>query len=140
MGHGVSAADREARRRFEAGAVAPGDFSHREHLRLAYTVLAEHDVETASAKIREAILRFLATHDVDPAKFHETLTRAWVLAVRHFMDRTPGTRSADEWLDANPRILDSRIMLSHYSEDRLNSDRARRAFLEPDLAPIPEPE
>ena len=33
---------------------------------------------------------FLACHGITPAKYHETITRAWILAVRHFMDT--GTR------------------------------------------------
>jgi hypothetical protein len=34
-------------------------------------------------------------------------------------------------------LLDSRIMLTHYSTELLFSDKARAKFVEPDLDPIP---
>jgi hypothetical protein len=53
------------------------------------------------------------------------------------MQRSPAARSADAFIEANPALLDTRIMLTHYSRERLFSDAARREFVEPDLAPIP---
>ena len=87
--------------------------------------------------MRETLLRFLARHGVDGSKYHDTLTRAWILAVRHFMARTPDAASADAFIDANPVLLDSKIMLTHYSTELPFSDDARRQFVEPDLDPIP---
>jgi hypothetical protein len=49
------------------------------------------------------------------SKYHETITRAWILAVRRFMELTPAADSADTFIDANPRLLDSKIMFTHYS-------------------------
>jgi hypothetical protein len=74
---------------------------------------------------------------VDPTRYHETLTRAWILAVRHFMNKTRGGKSADELIAKNPEMLDSRSMLTHYSSEVLFSDEARQAFVQPDLDPIP---
>ena len=73
------------------------------------------------------------------SKYHETMTQAWVLAVRHFMDSTLGTSSALEFIDANPKLLDTEIMMTHYSKDVLFSDMARGSFVEPNLVPIPRP-
>jgi hypothetical protein len=66
------------------------------------------------------------------------MTRAWVMAVRHFMEQTPSSDSADAFIEANPRMLDSKIMLTHYSAEVLFSDEARAKFVEPDLRPIPK--
>jgi hypothetical protein len=39
---------------------------------------------------------------------------------------------------ANPVLLDSRIMLTHYSAELLFSPAARAAYVPPDLSGIPE--
>jgi len=135
--HGLSADDRRFREAFEACAFPPADFVHRAHVTLAYIYLAEHDTDTAHQLMRRALLAFLQHHGVDVSKYHETITRAWIMAVRHFMDASPGAASSDAFVALNPRLLDSRIMMTHYSAGVLFSDEARAVFVEPDLAPIP---
>ncbi len=135
--HELSSADREFRRAFEAGAFAPADFSHRQHVRLAYVYLVDSDVNLALDRMRAALVCFLSHHGIPATKYHETLTRAWILAVHHFMHRTPEATSADDFIDRNPMLLDSKIMLTHYSAGLLFSDAARAEFVEPDLDPIP---
>src|SRR6187431_1044129 len=135
--HDLSSGDREVRAAFEAGAFAPADFSHRAHVRLAYVYLAESAVSMALERMRAALLTFLSHHDIPASKYHATLTRAWILAVDHFMHRSPVATSADDFIDRNPPLLDSKIMLTHYSADLLFSDLARTQFVEPNLDPIP---
>jgi hypothetical protein len=53
------------------------------------------------------------------------------------MNNTQPASSADEFIDMNPGLLDSRIMMTHYSKERLFSDEARKEFMRPDLDPIP---
>jgi hypothetical protein len=137
MKHALSPEDRRFRTAFEACRVAPQRFDHRAHLRLAYTYLAERDTETALGLMRTALLAFLRHHGVDSAKYHETLTRAWMLAVRHYMERTPACPSADAFIEAHPAMLDARIMLTHYSAEVLFSAEARSRFVAPNLDPIP---
>lgn len=128
--------DRAFRAAFEAFAVT--EFDHRAHVRLAYGYLTEHDADTAYERMRDALLAFLAHRGIDPSKYHDTLTRAWIKAVRHFMDRTPSAASADAFIDRNPQLLDSAMMMTHYSAEVLFSPEARAAFVEPDLTPIPQ--
>jgi hypothetical protein len=136
--HGLSDGDRDFRAAFEACSIAPARFDHEAHVRLAYVYLTENDVDPAVQRMRAALLTFLEHNNIPPAKFHETLTRAWILAVRHFMDKAPST-SASEFIDRNRELLDSRIMLTHYSAQLLFSPDARASFVEPDLEPIPPP-
>jgi hypothetical protein len=135
--HSSSSDDVTFREAFEACSFPPQEFGHRAHVRLAYVYLVEDDVETAVERMREALFRFLDHHGVDRAKYHETMTRAWIMAVRHFMERDAGASSADAFIDANPRLLDSKIMLTHYSAELLFSPQARAGFVEPDKDPIP---
>jgi len=137
LNHSLSKNDREFRAAFEAGAFAPADFSHRAHVRLAYVYLAESDVDLALERLRAALLMFLSHHGIPASKYHATLTRAWLLGVSHFMHRSPQASSADDFIERNPLLLDSKIMLTHYSADLLFSDQARLEFVEPNLDPIP---
>ena len=137
MPNSLSADDLQFKTRVESGELPPADFSHRAHVRLAWVYLAGNDAEPAHAQMRATLLRFLERHGIDPAKYHETITRAWILAVRHFLARTPDCATAAEFLERNPALLDSKIMLTHYSKDLLFSPAARREFVEPDRDPIP---
>jgi|SRR5882672_5375268 len=135
--HDLSQSDREFRAAFEAGACAPANFPHRAHVQLAYVYLAGSDVDLALERMRAALVSFLSHHGIPASKFHATLTRAWILAVHHFMHRSPEAASADDFIGRNPLLLDSRIMLTHYSADLLFSEEARARFVEPNLDPIP---
>jgi hypothetical protein len=138
--HEISEEDRCFREEVEACRVSPASFDHRAHVRLAFTYLVESDVEEATDRMRSALLVFLRHHGVPITKYHETLTRAWILAVRHFMEISPAAASADAFIASNPRILDSKIMMTHYSAELLFSDEARARFVEPNLEAIPEHE
>ncbi len=134
--HELTQADHDFRNAFEAFAIAPAEFGHEAHVRLAYVYLAESDNEAAVQRMRQALLAFLEHNKVPRSKFHETLTRSWILAVRHFMNKSSSTSAAD-FMALNPELLDSRIMLTHYSAEVLFSAEARESFVEPDLDPIP---
>jgi hypothetical protein len=140
MTHALAPDDRRFRVDFEEGNVLPARFDHRAHVRLAYVYLVEHDADTATSLMRDALRRFLVRHGIDADKYHETLTRAWILAVRHFMARSTAAASADAFIDANPLLLDSKIMMTHYSAELLFSSDARARFADPDLDPIPQHE
>ena len=135
--HELSQSDRDFRMAFEAGGIAPADFPHRAHVRLAYVYLADCDVNLALERMRFALVAFLCKHNLPASKYHATLTRAWILAVHHFMHRTPDTASSDDFIERNTLLLDAKIMLTHYSAGRLFSEAARGEFAEPDLDPIP---
>jgi hypothetical protein len=88
--------------------------------------------------MKDALLAFLTHVGVGYAKYHETITRSWMMAVAHFMSESPPCDSAATFMASNPRLLDSRIMLTHYSPEVLFSPEARQTFVQPDLQPIPE--
>ncbi len=137
MEHRPSPEDLDFRARFESGDVAPSEFDHRAHVRLAYAHLATGEADSAYASIRRGLHDFLARNGVDPAKYHDTLTRAWILICAAEVALVHEASSADEFIDRNPAILDSKIMMTHYSRERLFSDEARGTFVPPDLDPIP---
>ena len=139
MKHAVSAEDQAFRQSIQALTYPVPDFDHRAHLRLAYIYLTEfEDTGRAVSAMRSSLLALLKHAGVEPSeKYHETITEAWILAVKHFMVNSAASVSADQFIDKNPVLLDSSIMLSHYSKEVLFSDEARVNFLPPDLDPIP---
>jgi len=136
--HAASDEDRSFRAAFEACAVQPAAFNHEAHLRLAYVYLVEYGSPKAHERMRQSLLAFLAHYGVPPEKYHETLTKAWVLAVSHFMDRAASSSFAEFAANSQP-LLNSKAMLTHYTAERLFSQEARAAYVEPDLAAIPKP-
>lgn len=135
--HKVSAEDKAFESAFFNARLQPEAFTHAQHLRLAYVTLSQYPFEEAHARIRDAIKAFLRHHNINETHYHETLTRAWLMAVRHFMMQTPHSASAQAFMQQHPQLLSSSIMLTHYSKERLFSDKARREFVTPDLQAIP---
>jgi hypothetical protein len=136
--HSRSEADRAFRESFEACAIQPAAFTHEAHLRLAYVYLVECGASEAHQRMRQSLLAFLAHHGVPREKYHETLTKAWVLAISHFMDRAPSESFAEFAANSRP-LLNSKAMLTHYTPEKLFSPEARAGFVAPDLAAIPQP-
>ena len=138
MNHTLSSDDKKFKQDVESCAFPASNFDHRAHLRLAYVYLIDNNIETSNKLVREALYSLLRFNNIEPtAKYHETLTRAWLLAVNYFMSITKSTSCADVFIDNNPQMLDSQIMMTHYTKERLFSDKARKIFIEPDLETIP---
>ncbi len=115
------------------------DFDHAAHIRLAYVYLVEDQHTDSAIRSMKSALHALLIHaGIDPSvKYHETMTQAWIYAVHHFMHQTESADCAKDFIQQNTVLLDSNIMLSHYSAEVLFSDQARRHFLAPDLESIP---
>ncbi len=138
MSYKISPEDTVFKVKVEACSFPIPDFDHRAHLRLAYIYLVENNADEAIEKMRNALLGLLKKAGIDPSsKFHETLIRAWLLAVQYSMNQTEESDSADNFINKNPKMLDSKIMMTHYSAEVLFSDKARSGFVEPNLEPIP---
>ncbi|WP_223789129.1 hypothetical protein [Marinicella meishanensis] len=114
------------------------EFNHAVHIKVAYGYLVQVGLAGACQQMPATLRGFLQHHGVDPKKFHATMTEGWLRAIWHFMQHGPASESADEFLQQNPVLLNREILLSHYSHERLFSDRARQRYVEPDLNPFPE--
>lgn len=133
----VTKADLDFKTQMESSEFPASEFNHRAHIRLAYIYLSGNTTDESTEMMRETLNRFLIHHGVDPSKYHATLTRAWILAVNHLMNKSGDSKSANEFIERNPEMPDTKIMMTHYSAEVLFSDEARTAFVQPDLDPIP---
>ena len=138
MTHLLSKADQDFKHQIETCGFQVSEFNHRAHIRLAYVYLVENNTDSSVRRMRDSLFGLLKHAKIDPSqKYHETLTEAWVLAVHHFMSITNSSESADHFIEQNSLMLDSKIMMTHYSEEVLFSEPARQVFIEPDFEPIP---
>ena len=137
-GHRVSHEDKAFRRAFERCEIASEDFDHPAHVRLAYIYLCETNLAASGNIMKNSLLRYLNHLGIGSAKYHETLTQAWIKAVAYFMARCNACDSASDFMSQCRQLLDSKIMLTHYSAQRLFSEKARNTFVEPDIQSIPQ--
>jgi hypothetical protein len=119
--------------RFEAALL--GSFGHRDHLRVAFAYARRGGVDHAVARAREGLRRFTAAHG-QAGRYHETLTMAWARVVGHYALGAP-EHDFEAFLAAHPRLLERDLLCAHYSRERLFSEAARAAFVEPDLLALP---
>ena len=131
--------DRQFLAAFESCALTPAEFRHRDHVRLAYIYLTLNDADTALQRMRSGLQRFLAHLGAPASKYHETVTRAWLLAVEHFMREAGETKTFEQFAAASPRLFADGAMETHYTRELLWSEAARQQFVPPDLQPIPPP-
>lgn len=122
-------------RTFEDASFSRDDWHHAEHLTVALHYLSDHDIETATEKMRSGIFKLLGAFGVDPAKempYHETLTVFWMRTVADFDASKNGASRLDK---ANELVAtyDKDYPLRFYSREYLFSDVARARFVSPDL-------
>ena len=122
-------------RSFEDATIARDKWKHAEHLTVALHYLTLHDLETATAKMREGILRLLKAFEIDLAKempYHETLTVFWMRTIADFNASKNGTSLLDK---ANELVAtyDKDHPLKFYSREYLFSDEARARFVDGDI-------
>lgn len=112
---------------FEDLSLAASEFSHREHLRVAFLMLRGADFGEAALRFRRALARF-ATNAGVPGKVHETLTWAYLALVAERIDDDLQETSSD-FLARNPDLLDHRngALARLYDVDAITASPVARA-------------
>jgi hypothetical protein len=128
-------------REFIARTLPKSEWTHEAHLRVGLWHALQYPDSTALELLRARISAYNeATGAANTATsgYHETITRFYVHVIRVF------ARSADPSVPIDelaPVLIeqwgDKNLPLRHYSRQRLFSAEARRAWIEPDLAPLP---
>jgi len=126
-------------RDLETCVIPAGQFRHADHVRAAWAMLQEQTLDHVIPRFGAALRRFAEHHNA-PGLYHETMTRAFLLAIDERIRRSPSPQPWEGFSASNPELLgDHRVFLErHYSPEVLESDLARRTFLEPDREPIGE--
>ncbi|MEM7364633.1 MAG: hypothetical protein AAF525_11450 [Pseudomonadota bacterium] len=119
--------------RFERLELATPAFSHADHVKVALAMLNVYDYVDACSRYARTIFAMTEKLGV-PGKYNTTITFAFMslIAERKAHDPELGT---DRFLERYPELLDSSILTTLYSKERIDSDSARQHFLLPDLLP-----
>lgn len=117
--------------------VTAGDerFGHRQHVHLTWLAVRHYGVEEAVTVVSDGI-RQTARYAGAPQKYHATVSRAWVEAVGYHVAEHP-IDDFGAFAEANPALLDKRLLSRFYSSAVLASAQARSGWVEPDREPFP---
>jgi hypothetical protein len=125
-----------------ARTISKEDWTHEAHLgATTYLILRRPDIDV-DRDLPDIIRRFnesVGGVNSDTEGYHETITRAYLRAIRLFLEEADPSRPLHETVNV---LLLSPMgrrdwPLRFWSKDRLMSSAARRAFVEPDLAALP---
>jgi hypothetical protein len=133
--------DAEFLHQFESLTLPLTHWHHRDHLRVAYLYLTQHDFEIACQKICAGIRAHNTAHGIantPTSGYHETQTILWMhLIAATLAEYGPG-ESADAFLDFHPQLTSTtKLHRLYYTKERFMSPEARERFLPPDLAGLP---
>ncbi|HEX8723609.1 MAG TPA: hypothetical protein VF736_23535 [Pyrinomonadaceae bacterium] len=124
-------------RAFESCALPPAEFNHREHLAVALCYLLRLSDGEALSRLRAGLGRYVGAHGISPSLYHETITVFWLRRVRAFIGRPGLGRDLAAMVnDLAEECGGSRLVYDYYSKELLDSDAARRGWVEPDLKPL----
>ena len=119
------------------------EWTHRAHFAAALWLLAHPEVLAHEGGMAPIIRRYneaTGVANTNSGGYHETITQASLSGAAAYLAQADrGTLTAVlARLMAGP-LGDKRWPLTYWSEGRLMSARARRNWLEPDIAPLPWP-
>ena len=126
---------------FEATTWPFVEWRHRQHIKVAYLYLRQHPFDVAARKMRAGLLAYNSANQVPDGLdrgYHETMTQAWMRLVYLTLCEFGPSESADAFVDKHTQLLSKRALLFFYSRDRIMSVEAKREFITPDLAPLPQ--
>ena len=107
----------------------PAEFSHQDHLGVAFELLNKLDFLEAAAIYGRAIRQYaeqLGAKD----KFNTTITLAFLSIVA---ERQGAHTKFDQFIEDNPDLLESGLLSNWYSRETLNTPTARTIFVMPSM-------
>jgi hypothetical protein len=114
-----------------AGYRREGRFGHRKHLHMTWSYLRRGEGE----RVMPFLCHVAETHG-ETKKLNVTMTRFWVEATSHAMERCEAD-DFDDLLERMPHLLEKDLPFRHWSREAMFSRHARAGWLEPDLRPLP---
>ena len=128
--------DAEFEYQFRNCTLNPDIFSHEAPLRLAWIHINKYGIEQAIENITGQLQAFVA-HIGAEGKYNTTLTIAAIRAVYHFWLKS-GSDNFTDFTAEFPRLKNNfrELLDCHYGFDIFQSDKAKQAYLEPDLIPF----
>jgi len=127
--------------RFLDGTLPAAEWTHCAHLGVGAWHVRRYGAADALARLRAGIRALNDAHGTpnsDTRGYHETITRAYTWLIAELLAGVPPAASLAECAQAvlaSP-LAERDALLAFYSEARLGSVEARRAWQEPDRRPL----
>jgi hypothetical protein len=120
---------------FEACTLPYKHWTHRAHLAVAIVYVRTFSFDEALNRIRERIRDYNSCCG-DPAGYNETITRLFLMRLRH--DDLQGLAAAEPHAELARVVATYGVdwLYGYYSKDRIWSSEAATAWMEPDLKPL----
>jgi hypothetical protein len=138
--------DHELLRQFEQCTLPFSEWTHRTHVKVAFLYLRDHPFDEALDRMRAGMKAYNAANDVPEGPltgYNETTTHAFTKLIDATMrayGSTFPTPDADAFCDTHPQLQTKYVLRLFYSPQRRVHPDAKRWFIEPDLAPLPDPD
>jgi hypothetical protein len=128
--------------RFARGAISAAEWTHATHLRVGAWHVHHLGPEVALVRLRAGIRSLNEAHGTvnsETRGYHETITAAYVRFIDQFLASCPREMEFETRVEEllSSTVASPDFLLCFYSREVLMSPRARREWVEPDLAPIP---
>jgi hypothetical protein len=120
---------------FEAYVLPYPRWTHRAHIGVALSYLANYPFEEALGRVRHRIPLFNRTCG-DPDGYHETITVLFIRRAAQHLRSVPQPVSLSTAIEEMAAACDMRWPLRYYSPEQLWSAEARADWVEPDLLPL----
>jgi hypothetical protein len=133
-------ADADLLAAFEAATLPRDQWTHREHVRIAFLYASRLELTQAIDRMRYGLLALNKAHGTPESLtrgYHETITVAFMRLIVAACQAAPYNSSGD-FCSSRPELMAKDALLKHYSRDRLFSWEAKTSWVEPDLKPLPE--
>ena len=136
--------DDEFLRAFEDLTLPFAQWTHRAHVKVAFTYLRRHPFDEALGRMRAGVKAYNAPNGVadgPTSGYNETTTHAFmhlVLATCCAYGPTHPAADADTFCDTHPQLMTKHVLRLFYSPQRRMDPLAKTEFVEPDLAPLPK--
>jgi len=120
---------------FEACTLPYVHWTHRAHLAVAVRYVRTMPHEAALERLRERIGAY-NTCCGDPTGYNETVTRLYLMRLRHDADHGIAEPNLAAELRRASAAYGVSWLYEHYSKDRIWSSEAARGWIEPDRKPL----
>jgi len=131
----VSSLDLADGMRLLHAAGSEGRFGHPEPLAFAWMLLDQAENVDEAIRVALRTIRHVAEAAGNPGKFHATVTVFWLRLVDHIRHVNAGLGSIQDAILNFPDLADPDLPGRYFSS--LDSDAARKGWIEPDLEPMP---
>jgi len=126
--------DREFLLALENCTLPESEFTHAAHVRAGFLYLQSGTFGLAIDRMAGAIRHYAGSLG-HSERYHETITIGFLALIHERLRERGDGGGWAGFAAANPELLDRGLLLRHYSRQQLQSGRARRVFVLPEVTP-----